>query len=79
MKNTLGGRFYFFQARRGGPTTVRSTTHPNTCEVVPISHIVFTDFRQAKTQMARQAESLFYPVGSAMPLASCRITAYPCC
>jgi hypothetical protein len=23
MKNTLGGQFYFFQARRGGPTRVR--------------------------------------------------------
>ncbi len=22
MKNTLGGQFYFFQARRGGPTRV---------------------------------------------------------
>ena len=28
MKNTLGGQFYFFQARRGGPTRVRPATHP---------------------------------------------------
>ncbi len=25
MKNTLGGQFYLFQARRGGPTRVRPT------------------------------------------------------
>ncbi len=28
MKNMLGGQFYFFQARRGGPTRVRPATHP---------------------------------------------------
>jgi hypothetical protein len=28
MKNTLDGWFYFFQARRGGPTRGRPTTHP---------------------------------------------------
>jgi hypothetical protein len=28
MKNTLGGQFYFFQARRGGPTRARPVTHP---------------------------------------------------
>ena len=28
MKNTLGGRFYFFQARRGGPKRLRPAIHP---------------------------------------------------
>jgi hypothetical protein len=28
MKNALGGQFYFFQARRRGPTRVRPATHP---------------------------------------------------
>ena len=35
MKNTLGGQFYFFQARRGGPTRVRPAPQLEICHVGP--------------------------------------------
>ncbi|MFZ1939952.1 MAG: hypothetical protein WAU67_12695, partial [Terracidiphilus sp.] len=42
MKNTPGGQFYLFQARRGGPTSGQPTTHPNTgAKSLDKSHCVY--------------------------------------
>ena len=51
MKNTLGGQFYFFQARRGGPTRVRPATHPK-----PETYKSSLNFWAAKAQMARTGQ-----------------------
>ena len=57
MKNTFGGRFYFFQARRGAPTSVRPATHS-----LIIDQLVGEGWFSYGTQDATQRELPSSPV-----------------